>query len=318
MRSDNHGKNNEKDQAEAVRAVDSARRAFAKVGVVAPVLMTLSSKTVLGATYHCTLSGMQSGNHSGAHDWTSPCGVGYSPGGWCENADKVGPGSSDGRLAQWLDAGVVPFTTQLVTEVKTVEQKCFKTSSSPLRYSLKERTVTNTTTTTGGVAGTPVNVTSSWTTLQSNMTSCSKAVDKVTTTEKKYILKHGVPVENVEVYDAIYKAPPMGGKVATPFFDSSLGTMWDVLDDNRGGLIFHAIADYLNAKLYEAGKATSFASVYSVVTSSDIVNLYKLGAGGISFTSSSGTLIDANFNLASYPNDSLSKRVQYYLEMLHH
>jgi|GEM_PF-1623830 hypothetical protein len=85
--------------------VDKSRRSFAKAGVVAPVIMTLVSKTALGETpYHCTVSGQHSGNHSGRHDWQTPCGVGFSPGAWKTPGD-----SGDGSIDQWLAAGVNPM-----------------------------------------------------------------------------------------------------------------------------------------------------------------------------------------------------------------
>ncbi|CAG1020192.1 hypothetical protein MTYM_00119 [Methylococcales bacterium] len=88
-------------------AVDKSRRSFSKAGVVAPVIMTLTSKTALGGVYQCTISGIQSGNQS-SHPGEYDCHVGISPGGWWQNATKTS--NADGNLNQWCLAGVNPFT----------------------------------------------------------------------------------------------------------------------------------------------------------------------------------------------------------------
>ncbi|PPD40961.1 MAG: hypothetical protein CTY17_04920 [Methylomonas sp.] len=88
--------------------VDSSRRAFSRFGITAlPAVLTLTSKTALGTPYLCTVSGMQSGNLS-SHPGQPNCGVGFSPGGWWQNANNTG--NSDGNLNQWLAAGVNPFS----------------------------------------------------------------------------------------------------------------------------------------------------------------------------------------------------------------
>lgn len=64
----------------ANQAVDTSRRSFAKVGVVAPVIMTLASRSALGAV--CTTSGFVSATPataSGARNIVASCG-GLSPG----------------------------------------------------------------------------------------------------------------------------------------------------------------------------------------------------------------------------------------------
>jgi hypothetical protein len=88
--------------------VNNDRRRFSKLVALSPALMTLTSRTALGSVYQCTVSGMQSGDLSGHHTQTYNCGVGFSPGGWWQNADKTG--SSDGNIDQWIAAGVNPFT----------------------------------------------------------------------------------------------------------------------------------------------------------------------------------------------------------------
>ncbi|QPK63300.1 hypothetical protein IVG45_21270 [Methylomonas sp. LL1] len=92
-------------------AVDKSRRSFSKAGVVAPVIMTLTSKTALGGVYQCTISGIQSGNQS-SHPGDYDCGVGFSPGGWRQNAVKTG--NQDGNLNQWCLASVNPFTIRRI------------------------------------------------------------------------------------------------------------------------------------------------------------------------------------------------------------
>ena len=93
--------------------VDRSRRSFAKTGLIAPVLMSLSSKTALGSVYQCSISGAQSGNQS-SHGPKSPsaCAFGISPANWAANA-----GSSttlSGGLTDWLAGtgvtGIIPFS----------------------------------------------------------------------------------------------------------------------------------------------------------------------------------------------------------------
>lgn len=94
----------------ANQTVDKSRRSFAKVGVVAPVIMTLTSKTALGSVYQCSISGVQSGNTSSHASAPADCsaGAGFSPGGWWQNASKSG--NSDGNINQWCSAGINPFS----------------------------------------------------------------------------------------------------------------------------------------------------------------------------------------------------------------
>lgn len=89
-------------------SLNKSRRAFTKAGVSVPVVMTLTSKTALGGIYECSISGKLSGNTS--NEATSPpsCGVGFSPGGWKENAIKTV--NQDGNINHWCLAGVNPFS----------------------------------------------------------------------------------------------------------------------------------------------------------------------------------------------------------------
>lgn len=93
----------------ANQTVDKSRRSFAKVGAAVPVIMTLASKSALGESpYHCTQSGIQSGNQSSRIGTGVDCHQGFSPGAWKTPAD-----SGDGSLDQWLKAGCNPFTINL-------------------------------------------------------------------------------------------------------------------------------------------------------------------------------------------------------------
>ncbi|PCJ37976.1 MAG: hypothetical protein COA75_01810 [Cellvibrionales bacterium] len=80
------------------QGIDQSRRKFAKVGVAAPVIMTLASKPVFGA--QC-LSQMMSGN---ASHQDGSCQLGWSPGGWCGDVGRVG-----GMLTRdaWEEAGFI-------------------------------------------------------------------------------------------------------------------------------------------------------------------------------------------------------------------
>ncbi|NOR68272.1 MAG: hypothetical protein GQ532_01010 [Methylomarinum sp.] len=69
------------------KGVDEKRRSFSKAGIVAPVILSLSSKPVLAN--HCSVSGMMSGNVSNPHD--KICG-GCTPGYW-KNHPKSWPAS---------------------------------------------------------------------------------------------------------------------------------------------------------------------------------------------------------------------------------
>lgn len=72
------------DSQNASPSVNRSRRSFAKAGAIAPVIMSLGSKTALGAPlpYHCTLSGQLSGNTSPHHDNTTPCPPGKNAAYW--------------------------------------------------------------------------------------------------------------------------------------------------------------------------------------------------------------------------------------------
>ena len=86
------------------QTVDKSRRSFARMGAVAPIIMTLASKTALGETpYNCTASGIQSGNQS-SHPGVVICGLGFSPGAW-----KTPGASGDGSLDQWSAANCSPY-----------------------------------------------------------------------------------------------------------------------------------------------------------------------------------------------------------------
>lgn len=91
------------------RTVNKSRRSFSKAGMVAPVIMTLASKSALGSTYQCTISGAQSGNtstHPDAGD-VSQCAAGFSPVEWKDNASSKS--AANGNIDQWCQAGIKPY-----------------------------------------------------------------------------------------------------------------------------------------------------------------------------------------------------------------
>lgn len=90
------------------KPLDKSRRSFAKSGVVAPVLMTLASKTALGSVYQCTISGMQSGNASSHSEDMSVCKTGLSPNVWLNNVDTA----TTPNYVQWIAAGVCPVRVE--------------------------------------------------------------------------------------------------------------------------------------------------------------------------------------------------------------
>ncbi|MEI8570897.1 hypothetical protein J0667_02930 [Methylomonas sp. WH-1] len=90
------------------RSLDKSRRSFAKAGVIAPVLMTLTSKTALGSVYQCTISGVQSGNVSSHSEDMSVCRAGTSPSVWLSNVDTA----TDPNYLKWIAARVCPFRVE--------------------------------------------------------------------------------------------------------------------------------------------------------------------------------------------------------------
>ncbi len=94
---------------------DRSRRSFAKAGVIAPVLMTLTSKTALGSVYQCTISGVQSGNVSSHAGDMSVCKAGYRASIWRGNVDTVNvttQSSTRPNINDWITAGVNPFLVE--------------------------------------------------------------------------------------------------------------------------------------------------------------------------------------------------------------
>jgi hypothetical protein len=94
---------------------DRSRRSFAKVGVIAPVLMTLTSKTALGSVYQCTISGVQSGNVSSHAGDMSVCKAGYTASIWRGNVDTVNvttQSSTRPNINDWITAKVNPFAVE--------------------------------------------------------------------------------------------------------------------------------------------------------------------------------------------------------------
>lgn len=254
-------KNNKVDQPNespnASQAVDKSKRSFAKMGVVAPVIMTLTSKSALGSSYACTVSGAQSGNHSGNHVTDVVCAVGFSPGAW----KTPGLNSGDGNLSQWKTAVGCPFTIN---------------PSNP-----------NTVYATFTQGGSP-----QWQPL-------------------------GATLNGIQALGYYRQIKILWGSTTVPAVAvtgfSSTQSLHEILMSNDD-LRKHAVSAYLNAQLYHNGGASAFASVYGTITGGDIINLYKLATiTNYSFMSSSGTLINGNFNGGSSGSGVLS-----YLKSIQH
>lgn len=240
-------------------SIDKSRRSFAKTGFVAPVIMSLGSKTALGSVYQCTISGMQSGNQS-SHPGTYNCGVGISPGGWKQNAEKCG--NSDGNINQWILAGVNPFSITTKIERTEVTYTCELRSG---KYNVTPVTK---------IYIDSVLISTEEGNTRRNQDSCPAPTTSSVT--KKYIIQNGQYQENSCVYDAIKAAFGVNAQATTfasIFGGSGSSTLWEVLYNNPGSLEFHAIADYLNAGL---NKATGqFNPVYDGITPQYIVKVYN-------------------------------------------
>lgn len=87
--------------------IDQSRRSFARAGVIAPVIMTLTSKTALGAYYQCTVSGVMSGNVSSHDSDLSVCSSGYTKDQWLA-VDTVDT-STPPNIDDWIAARINPF-----------------------------------------------------------------------------------------------------------------------------------------------------------------------------------------------------------------
>lgn len=256
------------DEAQQIQpVVDKSRRSFSKAGIVAPVIMTLANKTALGATpYHCTMSGQQSGNHSGNHDWTSPCGVGFSPGAWKTPLD-----TGDGSLAQWLNAGAVPYDI-LMLERRTIIT-CAKIDG---QLSKRYRTIT-----------VQLKINNNWETVSvtRKKVSISECVPSENSESKKYYIdpsKTGSTglekyIQNDSVYDQIDTSNL--GKTATLFSSifggNSNDSFMDILMD-QGSIDRSAIAVWLNA-----GNKNLFTPVYDDISQSKVVELYQNNPAGL-------------------------------------
>ncbi|GAB4264861.1 MAG: hypothetical protein Kow0065_15630 [Methylomicrobium sp.] len=214
-----------------------------------PVIMTLSSKTVLGGSYHCTISGQQSGNLS-SHPDVPNCGVGFSPGGWRQNAYKAG--DQDGNISYWLGAEVIPFDIIYKNEVTFFNSK----KDTPNKRS-KANTYPN----------------------DENDKKCVVYYD----TKDGFKTVCGdetMPIGNSkawEIYDKINNSN-LGAK-ATKFNEIFGGTdgrtLHQVLEMESGGLTFHAIAAYLNAALYHNTGFNLFYPAYESLTPAYIVSVYN-------------------------------------------
>lgn len=254
--------------------IDNSRRSFAKKSAtIAPVLMTLANKTALGATpYHCTVSGQQSGNHSGNHDFTTPCNVGFSPGAWMTPLSGNGQGSLD----QWLKAGAVPFEILLLDQKTTIT--CQTMPNRPNR-SIKTTTI-------------EIKVNNNWYTLsvqvESNIRNCTATGANPIIVSKKYyidpyktnpVTKDISGLEHYFQSDTVYDQINNSGLGTSPtefsliFGGSSTDSLYDILNKDNGSLDWHAIADWLNAGLN--AKTGAFSPVYDDISQAYIVSVYQ-------------------------------------------
>jgi len=119
---------------------------------------------------------------------------------------------------------------------------------------------------------------------------------------EKQIFKNGTWIKKRAIYNAIQRFAGNNATATTfsSIFGSGFGSdsVWQVLHDNPDSLEFHAIADYLNAKLNEA--TGIFNPVYEGIAPSDIVGLYQLGISGSGFTTSSGFVVPDDFDVLGY------------------
>lgn len=241
------------------QSVDKSRRSFSKAGIVAPVIMTLTSKVALGDTpYHCTISGQQSGNHSGNHDWSTPCGVGFSPGAWKTPLS----GQGDGSLAQWLTAGAVPYDVLLVSQQTTIQCK----SKNNGKYNKTTKV--------------QIKINNKWVDVsvdtENNVTSCSQ-ITTSNGSKKYYIDGSGQYIQSDTVYDAINNSGL--GTSATLFSSifggSSSDSFMEILMGG-GSIDRSAIAVWLNA-----GNKSLFSPVYDDITQSKVVEIYQNNPTGL-------------------------------------
>lgn len=220
--------------------VDNSRRSFAKrSAVIAPVIMTLANKTALGATpYHCTVSGQQSGNHSGAHDWTTPCDVGDSPLTWVSYATS--------NLSNWIQAGASPFRPNLVeqrTVVSCSGSGLTRDQRTRIQIQLNPpnwRTVSDTTVT--------------------GVSSCTASTTN--NGSKKYYFdgteyyQSDIIYDQIQGYDFRFRQI-FGGRSTAP-----ADFLLNVLNDSTKPIDQYAVACWLNAGL----RSSNFSPVYDDIT----------------------------------------------------
>jgi hypothetical protein len=192
------------------RMINKSRRSFARAGVVAPIIMTLASKSALGSTYQCTISGAQSGNtssHPEASD-LSECNIGGSPLEYLDGA-SITTSSTTGNVTQWCEAGINPFS------IKTGRIPGSQGNNNPQIQILNP------------------NGNGSFVWIHAR-NSNGKAWKDV------YDLIHAsFPSNpaNATTFESIFPGSGISKSV------------WEVLHSNQSSLEAHAIADYINAKL---------------------------------------------------------------------
>lgn len=232
--------------------IDNSRRSFAKKSAtIAPVLMTLANKTALGATpYHCTVSGQQSGNHSGAHDWQTPCNVGDSPSTWA-NADQ----------SRWLAAGATRYKPILATEIRKItctpsgNNFSFKTTILLIEFEDENQILQ-----TKEVSRSKPN--------QVKNTQCTEKEER-STEKKNYYFNGSIYVKDPTIYAQIVSKKYYFKDV---FGGTSTDSLLEILESPSPGPDAYAVASWLNA-----GIKTNFSPVYDDINQAYIVSVYQSG-----------------------------------------
>lgn len=232
------------------QTIDKVRRSFSRAGVFAPVLLTLNSKTALGSTYQCVISGMQSGNVSGQSEDMTVCASGYTADDWLGvdnastntgNAAAVYPNSPN--IINCINAGFIPFRVLKRQQGNnSISYQYEKNSSCPF----------NTTLTANQIA------------------MCSKIFST-----------YSALAENLSAADCGLSLPSGNNSslksIAATTFESVfvgsgvIGSIWDKLAGS--GLEYHASVNYLNAKL----------GLIPDISPQEVVALYNLAKNGTAF-----------------------------------
>ncbi len=218
----------------SAQVINSTRRSFAKVGVLAPVVMTLTSKTVLGANYQCTISGAQSGNTSQNSEDMTACRRGYLASEWAGSATLT---TGNGNITDWHTSQVLPYKIRRKNSPDFVYE-----------YDLNG---------------------------DNNWISADSALSAVLA--QFYLLNLPYMVVDISI-------TPYEILNATTFVDifgnGDAVAVHNKLLSSNTDLSYDASVDYLNAKL----------DLISPISPQDVIDLYKLGANGITFADGNKTI----------------------------